>query len=81
MWLIKLQTLLMLIFTFELFVEISSPINVSSKIFCSISVSFEFQKFRSHYAKAMLKDKKVNIAVAYFVMTSFPEMTLYLMAF
>ncbi len=26
MWLIKLQTLLMLIFTFELFIEISSPI-------------------------------------------------------
>jgi len=35
----------------------------NSKIFCSISASFEFQKFLSHKMKAMAKDKKVNIAV------------------
>jgi hypothetical protein len=32
MWLIKLETLLMLIFTFELFVKISSPTNIISDI-------------------------------------------------
>jgi len=40
-------------------------VNVNWKFFCSISMSFEFQKFRSQNTKAMAKDKRVNIAVTY----------------
>ncbi len=36
-----------------------------SKFFGNILHSLEFQKIWTHYAKAMAKDNKVNIAVAY----------------
>jgi hypothetical protein len=41
-------------------------VNVNSKNFGSILVSFEFRKFQSHNMKAMAKDKKDNIAVTYY---------------
>ncbi len=39
----------------------------NSKMFANILDSFEFQKFQAHSVKAMANDKKINIAVTYFV--------------
>jgi hypothetical protein len=57
------------VFQTQLFCPLSLNFVISAfdsanlKFFCSILVPFEFKKIWSHNIKAMVKDKKVNIAV------------------